>query len=396
MNIKQISLAQAKSIQQKEQMFTGSTEFADFQEKRARKVLSFGIYENNECVDCFHVFLFPFKKFFTIATINYLPTKFIQSNLINDLQPILKKHRVLELYVVPKILEYTLDPTTSSPIINTEFESVAKQLEALGFTKTKVKHPAMEYLWQYRKSIREYPDEQALFKSYSQTHRNSVTRGNKMGCVTKELGYDELAIIHQLFNESAEKQHFPQLPLSYFQQLYNSFKDSHKLLVMCVSLDISKALAYLENSKKTTEKELHKLRQKHTEDAPAILESLKAIDSINERIHQLSSLSNETTSLPLSAGIFIKDHDELIHFIGGNNTQYTAYLGSHVLQHTMMLRAKELGYDVYNFYCTDAPYTDLPPKDYGVYHFKKGFNGEPIKYAHFTYTVSPLLTKLLK
>ena len=84
--------------------------------------------------------------------------------------------------------------------------------------------------------------------------------------------------------------------------------------------------------------------------------------------------SEKGNVIPLSCAMFILYGDEVVYFSSGSYKEYMQYYGQYIIQWEMIKYACENNYKRYNFYGIMDVF-DKKGKDYGVYEFKKGFNG---------------------
>ena len=78
--------------------------------------------------------------------------------------------------------------------------------------------------------------------------------------------------------------------------------------------------------------------------------------------------------IPLSCAMFMLYGDEVIYLSSGSYKEYMQYYGQYAIQWEMIKYACDNKYKRYNFYGLFDVF-DRTGKDYGVYEFKKGFNG---------------------
>lgn len=89
--------------------------------------------------------------------------------------------------------------------------------------------------------------------------------------------------------------------------------------------------------------------------------------------------------IPVAAGFFILQGNEVIYLSGGLNREYRKMGAPYLVQWTMIKYAYANGYKRYNFFGT------RPDPDDGVFQFKEGFRGEVQEYVDaFIAGLSPL------
>lgn len=93
--------------------------------------------------------------------------------------------------------------------------------------------------------------------------------------------------------------------------------------------------------------------------------------------------------IPLSAALFILYEDEVSYFFSGSYQKYMKFYAQYAIQWHMIRYAIKNKYKIYNFLGINGNFDKNNP-EYGVYEFKKGFNGRVVEYiGDFELPVSP-------
>ena len=100
--------------------------------------------------------------------------------------------------------------------------------------------------------------------------------------------------------------------------------------------------------------------------------------------------------IPISGALAVRYAGKTIYVYGASANHHRNLYPNYLMQWSMMNWALEGGCDIYDF--AGIPYYDDKSNPvYGVYKFKKGFNGEVVTYAgEYYYTLRPVMTKLAK
>ena len=81
--------------------------------------------------------------------------------------------------------------------------------------------------------------------------------------------------------------------------------------------------------------------------------------------------------------------NDILYYHSGGYKEYMSFFGQYLIQWTMIKEAIKLGKKCYNFYGIKGVFDKNDP-DYGVYLFKRGFNGHVIEYiGDFYLPISP-------
>ena len=81
-----------------------------------------------------------------------------------------------------------------------------------------------------------------------------------------------------------------------------------------------------------------------------------------------------TDVITLSGSMFMIIQPEIIYLSSGNYEEFMKFNSQYLLQWMMIQYGIEHGFKKHNFYGIPANINEHP-KDYGIYEFKRGFNG---------------------
>lgn len=104
-----------------------------------------------------------------------------------------------------------------------------------------------------------------------------------------------------------------------------------------------------------------------------------SLASTEKKLSEIIEIQKEVgDTLILSGGMFILYGDEIVYLYSGNYKKYMNFNAQYLIQHEMLHYATEHNYKRYNFYGI-TEFQDKHHKDYGMYDFKKGFNGRVVE-----------------
>ena len=98
------------------------------------------------------------------------------------------------------------------------------------------------------------------------------------------------------------------------------------------------------------------------------------IKGIKDRIKEAKDLLKIDDVIILSAAMFLLYGDEVIYFSSGNYKEYMHFYAQYRIQYEMIKYGTEHNFKLYNFYGISGNFDEKDSR-YGVYKFKKGFNG---------------------
>ena len=284
-----------------------------------------------------------------------------------------KKHRGyifrMDPYVIYK--ERDIDGNIVENGIN--HSTVVSHLESLGFKKVSI--PDMEQVgWMFSLPLEGKSCEQIL-KEMKPNTRNTIRKTEKIGITVKELGYDELDRFQNIMVETGERKNFSIRSVDYYQKMYELFHNKGEVKYYVTELDLVKYQKKLEEDKKLAEDKLSKLSDaKYNEGQKKNLEN--EIASYEKRIKEAEDIRIEknTDVITLSGSMFMIIQPEIIYLSSGNYEEFMKFNSQYLLQWMMIQYGIEHGFKKHNFYGIPANINEHP-KDYGIYEFKRGFNG---------------------
>ena len=246
------------------------------------------------------------------------------------------------------------------------FRSVVDNLLSLGFKKVPI--PSMEQVgWMFSLDLEGKTEDEVLKEMHSST-RNKIRKAEKFGITLKELTYDELGDFQSIMDETSKRKGFSNRKISYYQNMFNIYKDKVKYLI--AELDLVEYCKRLEVEKEEKENKLDKLNDAKNEGAKKSL--LAEIEALNKRIEEAKAIGKD--KIMLSCAMFIIIKPEVIFLAGGNYEEYMRYDAQYLLQWEMIKYGINNGFKKHNFYGIPANINEHP-KDYGIYEFKRRFSG---------------------
>lgn len=167
------------------------------------------------------------------------------------------------------------------------------------------------------------PDE--LLANFKRNTRNHIRKAEKKGVVIRELKKDELGAFKAITQSTSLRRNFTDRTIDYYEKMYDLFHGKKEVKFILAEAEI--------DSKKT----------------------------------------------PLSAAMFMLYGDEIVYLFSGSDQRYMHdYNAQYLIQWYMIKYAAEHDFARYNFYGIQG-LPDPDSSDYGIYSFKKGFDGRVIE-----------------
>lgn len=275
----------------------------------------------------------------------------------------------IDPYIINKERDINGDIITDG-IDNT---NIKNHLLSLGFKKVDI--PNMEQVgWMFSLDL-DGKDEKQILNEMKPNTRNTIRKASKIGIEIKELDYNDLEKFYNIMIETGARKNFSVRKIDYYQNMYKLFHDKGEIKYLITELNLKKYLKELKLLKKVSTEEINKLNDAKYNDGKK--KAIKnEIESLKKRISDAETIINKTgkDSIILSGSMFIMIKPEIIYLSSGNYTEYLHFNSQYLIQWYMIKYGLQRGFKKYNFYGIPAD-INTHPKDYGIYEFKRGFNG---------------------
>ncbi len=290
-----------------------------------------------------------------------------------ELKKYIKKNNGYVLRIDPYVIYKQRDIDGNIVEDGIDNSSVVNNLYKLGFKKVPIKN--MEQVgWMFSLDI-EGKEEKAILDGMKPNTRNTIRKASKIGITIRELDYDELDKFQDIMIQTGERKNFSIRKLSYYQDMYKLLHDKNQIKYVITELDLNNYLDGLKKDKEKKEEELSKLSTAKYNDGKR--KSLNnEILSFDKRIKETNDIKNSTgkDKIILSGSMFIMIQPEIIYLSSGNYEEYLHFNSQYLIQWDMIKYGISHKFKKHNFYGIPANINEKP-KDYGIYEFKRGFNG---------------------
>lgn len=358
--------------------FLSSPKISKLREKSNWKTYYVGVKEEEKLVAA--AMLFSHKRHFGVSEF-YSPrgllldynNESLLSYFIKELKKFIKEKKGYVLRIDPYILykERDIDGNIVEDGINNS--KVVDNLKKLGFRKVSTENKE-QVGWMFSLNL-EGKTEEDILKEMKPNTRNTIRKAEKIGIDVREISYDELEEFQNIMIETGERKGFHVRSLSYFQEMYNLFYNTDEVKYFITSLDLEKYSISLENEKKEKEDKINSLSDaKYNEGQKKNLSN--EISSLNKRIDEAKDIMEKTGKkvINLSGSMFMLIKPEVIYLSSGNYEEYMKFNSQYLIQWELIKYGIEHGFKKHNFYGIPEN-INTHPKDYGIYEFKRGFNG---------------------
>ncbi len=292
---------------------------------------------------------------------------------LDEIKKFVKKHQGYVFRMDPYIIYKERDIDGNIVSGGIDHSDIVSNLISLGFKKVSTKD--MEQVgWMFSLPLAGKTKEEILKDMKSGT-RNKIRKTEKFGITIKELQYDELERFQNIMIETGERKNFAVRSLDYYQKMYNLFHERGEVKYLVTELDLVKYQNKLEEDRKKVLEKLSGLNDaKYNEGQKKNLEN--EINSYDKRIKEAIDIRREkgVDVITLSGSMFMIIHPEIVYLSSGNYLEFIKFDSQYLLQWMMIQYGIEHRFEKHNFYGIPANINEHP-KDYGIYEFKRGFNG---------------------
>ena len=358
--------------------FLSAPKISKLREKNNWKSYFVGVKENKKIVAA--TMLLSHKRKFNVNEF-YSPRGFLldfnNKELLEfftkEVKEFVRKHNGYVLRIDPYVIYKERD--INGDIIENGIDNshIVNHLISLGFKKVPTKN--MEQVsWMFSLNLEGKKEEQIL-KEMKPNTRNNIRKAEKLGITMTELSYEELDKFQNIMIETGERKGFAVRNVEYFQNMYNLFHDQEEVKYYVTELNLKEYTKRLEEEKKEKEEKLQNLGDAKYKDGER-KNILNEIESLDKRIADSKEIMDNTNKevITLSGSMFMLIQPEIIYLSSGNYEEYLKFNSQYLIQWELIKYGIKNGFKKHNFYGIPENINEHP-KDYGIYEFKKGFNG---------------------
>ncbi len=248
---------------------------------------------------------------------------------------------------------------------------VVRSLEELGYHYNP---DSEQVVWAFSLDLKDKTKDQIL-KEMKPNTRTRVKKTFDNGVVVREIGKEELPKFKFITESTSERRNFMDKSLEYYETMYDLFHDKEQVKYLLAEINLKDYVLKLERELEEIDEKIKSLpdtpsNRGKVKDAQILRQSLEKKWQEAKEMHE----KNKEDVLILSAAMFMTYGDEIIYLCSGSIDEYMFLNGQYANQWYMMGYGIDHGFRKYNFY---GIMNDFDPKspDYGIYEFKKGFNG---------------------
>ena len=222
-------------------------------------------------------------------------------------------------------------------------------------------------------------DEKTILKQCHQQTRWSINKTLKQGIEVREMSLDEMDIFYRMMDETAKRRGFAEREHEFYRSQMEIYGDMGKLLVAYLDVQDFRQKNQLE--KEQLDKEMAEVEKKLEEVANSkkFLKKKKVLMEayqLNEKKQKEADELEEKygSVIYMASTYFVINDNEITYLYSATDDTFRKYNAPYALQWYMIRYGLEHHIPKYNFYGISGNF-DKEAVDYGVYDFKRGFNG---------------------
>lgn len=368
------------------QNFWQTVQMSEFRERNGAKAYYVGVEENNQIIAAVTLIATPLRfSYFAFDAARGMCVDYTNTTLLafflQEIEAFARKHKGLFVRFDPyyPVVQRDIDGN----IVEGGFDhrDIVEFIKQLGYTHGgyTVGTPSdAEPRWMFVLDLEGKSEEQIL-QEMAQKTRNQVHTTKRKAIHVRDLSLDEISLFSDMMKHTAQRRHFESRDEQFYYRQYQCLSD-----FMCLKAAEMHVDEYLQNlydaSKELQEaiqadeqllleKPNHKKLQKH-------LKTMQYEYTENQaRIQSVLEMQKEYgNTIVMATSFFVTYGDEIFYLFSAAYDKFLSYNPSVALQWHMIQYGIKHQYKRYNFYGISGIF-DKSDNEYGVYQFKRGFNG---------------------
>ena len=311
--------------------------------------------------------------------LDYHNTKLLEF-FVNSLKNYIKKENGYTLHIDPTLIYKERDINGDIVEGGIDNTNIFETLKRLGF-----KHFGFIRYYDYTKMVRwsyelplEGKNEDVILKEMNGNTRRSIQKAEHLKVKVRKLNRNELPIFKEICDKTSERHNFAEKDLDYYYKMYDLFNPTEEISYVVAEVDLNETIEVLHEDLEKLQVSKDRAIEHHKEGQ--IKEFENQINDMNKKIQEIEDIiTKQGKHLYLATAMYLIFGNEVMYFHAGGYKEYMNFFGQYLIQWEMIKEALKLNKKVYNFYGIKGVFDKNDP-DYGVYLFKKGFNGHVVEY----------------
>lgn len=358
--------------------FLSSKEIGKLREKNGWKIHYVGIKDGNQLVGA--AMLLSIKRrmnryefYSPRGVLTDFDNKKYLDFFLTHIKEYVKKNKGYVFRMDPYVIYKERDIDGNVVEEGLDHTGLVEHLQGFGFHK--LQDCELEQVgWMFSLNL-EGKDEATILREMKPNTRNIIRKAERFGIEIKELKYEQLDQFLDIMVETGARKHFTIRDLSYYQNMYRLFHDKGQIKYVVAELNLNTYIKKLRKEIRQKKQNLEKLSDAKYNDGKR--NSLnQEVSVLNNKVEDAKRIQESTKKdiITLSGSMFIMIKPEIIYLSSGNYREYMNFNSQYLIQWDMIQYGIKNGFKKHNFYGIPANISEKP-KDYGIYEFKRGFNG---------------------
>lgn len=358
-----------------------------------------GVKEGDEILSAslFQIKTLPFNKKIYYAQhgllIDYHNHELVKF-MTEELKKYMKKKGAIFFKIDPYVMKVRRDNDANIVENDIDNREDYNYLKSLGYKEVNGDNikGRLKRKWLYIVDLENKTFEEA-FNNIEPPKRRKYRQNNDLGLKIKTLDPKDIEVFYNIMENTSTRKGFASREKEYYEKMLDVYADSMKVNVAYFNIDetINNINKNIEDIKLEIE-ELKTRNSRRGKEKNKIKVLEQDIVRLNKEIDTFKTYQEEDgNEIALGGILFIESPFEIIAYVGGTFDKYTKYAPFYNLYIDTMKEASLKGKKRYNFYgINEKP--DSNSKDYNLYFFKKGFNGEVLElFGEFDYPVNKFM-----
>lgn len=331
------------------------------------------------------------------------------SYFTKEIKNYIRKHNGFILTIDPNVIyrfrtsEGTIDPNneTNDLAINNLLKNGYKHHGFNLYLDTK------QARWCYFLKLDE--DYEQKKQKFSKSTRKNIDFCKKRGLMVREGSIDDLEVMSSIFEITSKRRDFFSRSLDYYKKMYKNMKSLMTIYIAYLDGDVyyNHTLELL-NTAKNNYDEVVKKMEKDMVGSKLLSQKDNALKQIAKYEKELEKAEefrkNNPNGKDIGCLLSLRSGSEYLTLSSGILAEYKEFTPKYLMYEHHIKEAYKEGFKYCNFYGITG---DFNPngKYYGIYEFKKGFNGNVVEYIgefdlkvsnfYYIYKVLKRIKKLL-
>lgn len=237
--------------------------------------------------------------------------------------------------------------------------------------------------WCYRMALDE--DYELKKSKFSKSTRKNIESCIKKGLMVREGTIEDLDTMTEIFDLTSKRKDFFSRSLSYYQKMYKNMHDLMTIYIAYLDPDtyLSHSINLLEEEKKNNEIIQDKMKKDLVGNKlkNQLETSNKLIEKYTNEVERAKKFKEDNPNgKDIGCLLSIRSGIEYLTLSSGVLEEYKSFTPKYLMYEHHIKEAYKEGFKYCNFYGITGDF-NKDGKYYGIYEFKKGFNGNVIEYV---------------